>query len=58
MCVHDGDIQLFSQLRDQNPEIILTQKKKKARDVLVALYFTVHVFPWYIHGKYLVPTGK
>ncbi len=25
---------------------------------LVALYFTVRVLPWYIHGKYIVPTGK
>ncbi len=26
--------------------------------ILVSLYFTVCVLPWYIHGKYLVPTGK
>ncbi len=26
--------------------------------ISVALYFTVRVLPWYIHGKYLVPTGK
>ncbi len=26
--------------------------------IAVALYFTVRVLPWYIHGKYLVPTGK
>ncbi len=24
----------------------------------VALYFTVSVLPWYMYGKYIVPTGK
>ncbi len=24
----------------------------------LALYFTVCVLPWYMYGKYIVPTGK